>query len=287
MTTSLYTWSSANNGHGFYGLPVIELSDLAKDPKSGSPVFFGIDNAIGQVMGPDYTGVATHIRKLTTEQYNWVDALMRPSFDIGVVSSNSPLETIGKLTSLSNSIQELGMIPVVIGCDHSTSYYAFKAIQQPIDYYLFFDAHLDMHWHSECSCEKCKSISHATFVSYILDTHKVINIGARSATAFFPKYRQTENLFLLDDLNDLRYLEGKSVYVSLDADVLDPVYVPNVVSQEPFGLTPRELLPFFEWLGVNCNIVGADLMELLPTQTTTGGELALLRSLCSLFLKRD
>jgi len=52
------------------------------------------------------------------------------------------------------------------------------------------------------------------------------------------------------------------VYLSLDLDVLDPAFAPGISHHEPGGFTSRELISIIQ--GLNCQIVGADIVELNP-----------------------
>ena len=85
---------------------------------------------------------------------------------------------------------------------------------------------------------------------------------------------------LIEHLSDLR---GSRVYVSLDADVLDPSCIPNTPCPEPFGLQTSELLALCQWIGKACDVVGADLCEILPAERTAQSEQALTRCLLDLF----
>lgn len=54
------------------------------------------------------------------------------------------------------------------------------------------------------------------------------------------------------------------IYISFDIDVLDPVYTPGTGTPEPNGLTPREVFPLIRRLCAESNVVGFELVELLP-----------------------
>lgn len=54
------------------------------------------------------------------------------------------------------------------------------------------------------------------------------------------------------------------IFVSFDIDVLDPAYTPGTGTPEPNGLTPREVFPIVRRLCAETNVVGFELVELLP-----------------------
>ncbi len=56
----------------------------------------------------------------------------------------------------------------------------------------------------------------------------------------------------------------KHIFISFDIDVMDPAYMPATGTPEPNGLTPRETFPLIRRLCAESNIVGFELVELLP-----------------------
>ncbi len=56
----------------------------------------------------------------------------------------------------------------------------------------------------------------------------------------------------------------KYIFISFDIDVMDPAYMPATGTPEPNGLTPRETFPLIRRLCAESNVVGFELVELLP-----------------------
>jgi arginase family enzyme len=54
------------------------------------------------------------------------------------------------------------------------------------------------------------------------------------------------------------------VFVSVDIDVVDPGSAPGTGTPEPGGLQARELLDTVRRLGRECNVIGADVVEVAP-----------------------
>jgi agmatinase len=54
------------------------------------------------------------------------------------------------------------------------------------------------------------------------------------------------------------------IFISFDIDVMDPAYTPATGTPEPNGLTPRETFPLIRRLCAESNVVGFELVELLP-----------------------
>jgi len=55
------------------------------------------------------------------------------------------------------------------------------------------------------------------------------------------------------------------VFVSIDVDVLDPAFAPGTGTPEPGGLTSSELLWAVRTAAAGLEVVGADVVEVLPT----------------------
>lgn len=60
----------------------------------------------------------------------------------------------------------------------------------------------------------------------------------------------------------------KHLFISFDIDVMDPAYMPATGTPEPNGLTPRETFPLIRRLCAESNVVGFELVELLPYRDT-------------------
>ncbi len=54
------------------------------------------------------------------------------------------------------------------------------------------------------------------------------------------------------------------LFISLDIDVIDPAFMPGTGTPESNGLTPREMFPLIRRLCAESNVVGFELVELLP-----------------------
>ena len=59
------------------------------------------------------------------------------------------------------------------------------------------------------------------------------------------------------------------LYISFDIDVMDPAYTVGTGTPEPGGLTARETFPLIRRLCAESNVVGFDLVELLPYRDPT------------------
>jgi arginase family enzyme len=73
----------------------------------------------------------------------------------------------------------------------------------------------------------------------------------------------------------LRAVGAGPAYLTVDIDVLDPAFVPGTGTPEPGGLTSAELLWAVREVAQGLELVGVDLVEVLPSQVGTADASAL------------
>jgi len=276
---------------------VVELCHLEAVGKSGDLVFFGADQDLNRRYGAPNTGGAAFVRHSTQGMLPWTQACGEPCHDVGLLTSaeGGPEVLVQNLFLISEYIRSLGMRPALIGSDHTTSLPCLRGTQKALGselHYIYLDAHLDLGLH--CASE---DVHNGNFVSHIqrsTSIRSVTNIGGRSWSTFSPVYSQIEGFvslpggtepFSLQRLAEgLSGLEGQPVYVSIDADVLDPSAAPGILNcTEPFGFSMRELLAVCQWLAQHCDVVGGDLCEIMPQDPSRGAEQGLMRCFHALF----
>jgi len=64
----------------------------------------------------------------------------------------------------------------------------------------------------------------------------------------------------------------ENIYLSIDIDVLDPSLVPGVGTPEPGGLDWNELINFLDVINHRTNIIGFDVVEVMPLPSQTVSE---------------
>lgn len=164
-------------------------------------------------------------------------------------------------------------IPLMVGGEHLVSYPVVKALKEnyPDLAVIHYDAHMDLRYDYEGD-----KLSHATVMRRIyesIDSRSIYQFGIRSGTReefAFSKEKCHTHLFevtgsekLLDILRD------RPVYITIDLDVLDPGIFSGTGTQEPGGVTFKELLDSIINLD-GLNIVGADVVELAPNLDNSG-----------------
>jgi len=270
---------------GFAGAIPIDTHSFSQVALSGDVAFLGCDLEINRRYGRHNPGAASFLRKKTKAAGPY-----RGLYDLGSVTSTDPSEAMIEIADTAATVVNNGGLPVIIGCDHTASLAGLLGSardepERPV--YVYFDAHFDL----GRNCAEDDRLHNGGFVGDML-RHKwakcAVNIGGRSIatqldypeTPRFASIPAYTSIALLTQF--LAPLKGETIYVSLDADVLDPAFAPNVSCPEPGGLSVEALSRCCRWLNRNCRVIGADLMEALPHQGNRLAEDALLKCLLTL-----
>jgi len=174
-----------------------------------------------------------------------------------------------------------GAIPIVLGGDHSISEPDIRACATahgPVGL-VHFDTHADTG-----TQVFGVEVSHGTPMyrlveSGSVDPERYVQIGLRG---YWPGPAEFEwqaakgiTSFFAHDVRELGIEEvvGRTigivgegpVFLSIDIDVLDPAFAPGTGTPEPGGLTSAELLWAARTVAAGLDLVGADLVEVVPT----------------------
>jgi agmatinase len=172
-------------------------------------------------------------------------------------------------------------MPIVLGGDHSITepeVAACAAVHGPIGL-VHFDSHTDTGT-QVFGAER----SHGTPMYRLveagwIDPKRYVQIGLRGywpgeAEFAWQRNRGITSLFM-HDVRDQgiealieRAIEAVGegpVFLTVDVDVLDPAFAPGTGTPEPGGMTPLELLPSVRRVARELELVGADVVEVIPT----------------------
>jgi agmatinase len=121
-----------------------------------------------------------------------------------------------------------------------------------------------------------EKLSHATVMRRIHDIVKpgrIHQFGIRSGTKeeflFAGKHCDSNHFDLEKMTNLIEDIGNNPVYITIDLDVLDPSIFPGTGTQEPGGITFKEMIEGLKNLR-GLNIIGADIVELAPNLDTSG-----------------
>ena len=180
------------------------------------------------------------------------------------------------LTMIKETIQEIVLShkkPLMIGGEHLVTLPAIEVFKAHYDdlHVIHFDAHTDLR--NDYLGEK---LSHATVLRRawdLLGDNRIFQFGIRSGTKEEFVWAKTHTYlhpFNTEGLKEtVEKLKGKSVYLTIDLDVLDPSVFSGTGTPEPGGITMTELLAALIMMK-GLNFVGADVVELSPHYDTSG-----------------
>jgi agmatinase len=192
-----------------------------------------------------------------------------------------PLRTHAAIEALVGQVLAADVIPVVLGGDHSISEPDIRAVAAahgPVGL-VHFDTHTDTG--TEVYGVE---VSHGTpFYRLVeqghLDSRRYVQIGLRGywpgEAEFAWQAEKGVTSFFMHDVRELGIEEvvGRTVgmvgdgpvFLTVDVDVLDPAFAPGTGTPEPGGMTTVDLLWAARTLATELELVGADLVEVIPT----------------------
>ncbi len=192
-----------------------------------------------------------------------------------------PVRTRAAIHETVAQVVNAGAVPIVLGGDHSIvepNIAAVAAKHGPVGL-VHFDTHTDT-GQEVFGVE----VSHGTPMyrlveSGAVDPQRYIQIGLRGywpgEAEFFWQAERGITSFFMHDVRDrgIRDVIERTValagdgpvFVSVDVDVLDPAFAPGTGTPEPGGMTSADLLWACRELARRLDVVGADVVEVIPT----------------------
>lgn len=191
-----------------------------------------------------------------------------PVTDLGdLMVSRLPEAVVDEVADFVRGIVRDGKVPVMFGGEHTVTVGAVRAVEPEV--YVVCDAHLDLRDELDGT-----PYSHGCVTRRVLETvEDVVIIGARSGDREqFEIAAERTHLYTADVVRDrgiaailgevLDMIEGRRVYLSIDADAIDCCLTPGLGTPEPFGMTPLDLREVVRTLGPHT--AGFDYVEVAP-----------------------
>lgn len=235
----------------------------------GIPMDYTASNIPGSRFAPKKIRELSH----TLESYSPVfdKSISKKFYDAGdiVMPWGNIDKSIKLIDEISSYLLENGKTIVGIGGDHLITY---PLVRQYYALYkdlavIHLDAHTDLRdkWSNEKK-------SHATVlrrVHEILGDGNIYQFGIRSGSKEeFDFADKHTNLFRYDVMEPLKrvigMLKDRSIYLTIDIDVLDPAFAPGTGYLESGGISSRELFDSVSLMLNELNVVGVDLVEVCP-----------------------
>jgi arginase len=191
--------------------------------------------------------------------------------DVGDLQLPGTGDARGMIEQGIRALADSGVRPLSLGGDHSVTYPVLRALgpRVPGLTILQIDAHPDLYGDFEGD-----RFSHACPFARIMEEKlatQLVQVGIRTMNAVQRAQADRYGVRVIDMrawASGVRPDLRGPLYVSIDMDGIDPAFAPGVSHREPGGLTVREVVTMIQSLPGT--IVGADVVELNPTQDTSG-----------------
>lgn len=202
-----------------------------------------------------------------------------------------PVRTHEAIARTVGEVVDAGALPVTIGGDHSITEPCVGAISERRGAVglIHFDTHTDT-GREVFGVER----SHGTPMFRLVEAGAVdgaryAQIGLRGYWPGPEEFAWQEGrgiaAFFMHDVRELGIREVVEralahagdglVYLTVDVDVLDPAFAPGTGTPEPGGMTSLELLKAVRGVASQLDIVGADVVEVIPTAVASADITAL------------
>lgn len=190
------------------------------------------------------------------------------------------LQQFDMLKDVTGYIRLQGKIPLMIGGEHTLSYWPLSAVAREKPVVVHFDAHRDakMEYMGLRLC-------HTTPMYHFLNEHKgkgvdFVQIGIRQTDpdendfankigvkTFYPRDISKNFKSVLKWVNNAT--KNRNVYVTFDIDALDICYTPCTGTPEPFGMTPEQVVAVLKAVDGSAKLIGADFVEVAVKNNDT------------------
>jgi agmatinase len=277
----------------FMRLPNIQDLENADVAIVGAPFDTGASFRAGARFGPEGIRSVSHLLRPhnPSQDISIFDYLSVIDYgDVPVVPGYIE-ESYGRIGAGLEEVHRAGVVPVVLGGDHSVALpelRAAAAVHGPLAL-VQFDSHADT-WDAYFG----KKYNHGTVFRRaaeegLLDPSRSIQVGMRGSL-----YEEGDlevsrelgfDLVPTDEVRELgipavvervrERLGDAKVYVSFDVDFVDPAFAPGTGTPEIGGFTGREAQEFVRGLAGH-DVVGCDVVEVYPQYDGPGQITALL-----------
>jgi agmatinase len=212
---------------------------------------------------------------------DWSKALRVVDFGDAACVPADPAGSHRAIEATLAQVLAAGAIPIVLGGDHSIAEPDVRACARahgPLGV-VHFDTHTDTG-----TTVFGVEFSHGTpFYRLVRDGHvdprRYAQVGIRGywpgESEFAWQREHGITSFFMHDVRELgirevvaRTVEAVGpgpVFLSVDVDVLDPAFAPGTGTPEPGGMTSAELLWACRTVAAELELVGADVVEVIPT----------------------
>lgn len=194
-----------------------------------------------------------------------------------------------RLNGAVGDILAAGVMPVVLGGDHSLSLPVMRALAAHLGPEQYSVIHFDTHADTAIYQPGVTTEHAAPFYRAVTEGHllgrNLTQIGLRGAWPFPVEFdwmrEQGITWYSMDEVEE-RSLPAvlaaaieragslPHTYLTVDIDVLDPAFAPGTGTPEPGGLSTRELLHAVRRIGSALDLCAMDIVEVSPPYDPSG-----------------
>lgn len=194
--------------------------------------------------------------------------------NVWVRRGESPAAFFERIESACSIIRRAGSFPLFLGGDHSISFPIIRGLGDEKVTVVWLDAHTDYGQLSDDIEPSHRNVLRA--IAALPHVERVCILGHRGYTAadkagswpqIYPKLRIYTAQRVASDMSALLseiIAEGTPCYLSIDINILDPIYAPAIASPIPGGLAPNQMKDLLRAIGRRARVVGMDLTEINP-----------------------
>jgi len=253
----------------------------------GSPLDLGAIGLAGARHGPEALRRASKNYGPIHEQTGDIPFDACSIIDWGDVEwSATQLETrVDDIYQAIKHIAEAGCATLNCGGEHTTSYGCLKGLSEVHDDsfgLIHIDAHCDTMstWGGDTINDG--SVFRQAALEGFIDPSRSVQIGIRGRAGFLWEFSHDSGMTVItadevyekgtqwvcDKALEVVGTQAKT-YFSLDVDALDSSVMMGTTGPEPFGLSPRQVRDII-YSARQCNVIGADIVELNPNRDANG-----------------
>ena len=196
-----------------------------------------------------------------------------------------------RITEAARALRARARLPVFLGGDHSVSYPLLRAFDDvhglqvvQLDAHLdFTDARNDTRYSNSSpfrrAADELPNLAGVTTLGLrgLRFDREAVEAARGRGHRLVPMWELATPAEL--DAAVAALPEGAPVYLSIDVDALDPAVLPGTSSPEPDGLTYAALVALVRGAARRNTVVGADVVEFLPSADPSGNSALLVARL--------
>jgi agmatinase len=248
----------------------------------GAPFDELVSDLPGTRFGPRAIRGATPTSTYHLEaRVDWTSHLRVVDYGDAPVLPTDPVRSHKAIEDIVLEVRAAGALPIVLGGDHSISEPDVRAcarhLGRPVGL-VHFDTHTDT-----ATTLYGNPLSHGTPMYNLVeqghvDPRRYVQIGLRGwwpheAELAWQEERAITSFFMHDVRRlgieevvrrTVELVGAGPVFLTVDVDVLDPAYAPGTGTPEPGGMTPLDLNWACRKIAAELDLVGADVVEVIP-----------------------